>query len=161
MMRKIASYGESNLTERGQGGSHEVFMANFQKSHTSATFTALQTAFMWGSFPTPSNFLQRQLIVLQVNSILTLSTQKEQHFLQIKRSVPQSTPRYTTSDTIKSPDFHLFFRTTRLVSSNNFLLGFDWFARVAHRTQRKLTEVFQFIKGYDKGYRWTTKWRAT
>ena len=41
-MRKIASYGESNLTERGQGGSHEVFMTNFQKSHTSATFYALE-----------------------------------------------------------------------------------------------------------------------
>ena len=42
MMRKIASYGESNLTERGQGGSHEVFMTNFQKSHTSATFYVLE-----------------------------------------------------------------------------------------------------------------------
>ena len=81
---------------------------------------------MWGSFPTPSNFLQYQLIVLQVNSTVTLSSApKEQHFPQKKRSMPQSTPRYTTSDTVKSSDFHLFFRPTRLVSSNNFLLGFD------------------------------------
>ena len=42
-MRKIASYGESNLTERGQGGSHEVFMTkDFQKSHTSAIFYVLE-----------------------------------------------------------------------------------------------------------------------
>ena len=33
-----------------------------------------------------------------------------------------------------------------------FPLDFDWFARMAHRTQGN---VYQFIKGYDKGYKQT------
>ena len=83
-------------------------MPSLRSSHTSATFTALLTAFMWGYFPTPSNFLQHQVIVLQVNSILTLPTQKEQNILQVKRSRPQSTPQYTISDTVTSSDFTCF-----------------------------------------------------
>ena len=39
-----------------------------------------------------------------------------------------------------------------------FPLDFDWFARMAHRTQGK---VYQFIKGYDKGYKRTVRWRDT
>lgn len=59
---------------------------------------------------------------------------------------------------------------TNKVGQFQQLPAWVWFARVAHRTLWKLTfhsllkgydkEVFQFIKGYDKGYRWTAKWRA-
>ena len=39
-----------------------------------------------------------------------------------------------------------------------FPLDFDWFAWMAHRSRGN---VYQFIKGYDKGYKWTVRWRDT
>ena len=65
---KITSYGESNLTERGQGGSHEVFMTNFQKSHTSATFYVLEVihADVWQK---PTQYCKAIILQLKINEL--------------------------------------------------------------------------------------------
>lgn len=42
--------------------------------------------------------------------------------------------------------------------SNNFPLNFNWFAPAVHGTQGS-TYIYQFIKGYDKGYKATSTWR--
>ena len=54
---------------------------------------------------------------------------------------------------------HLCFLLTGYVSvSKNSLFQFNELAGAPHRTQEN-TSVYQFIRGYDKGYRWIATWK--
>lgn len=80
-----------------------------QNTRTSDTF-GHQT--WWEGFPTTSNSLWHRLGVLQVNSILTLPTQRQCQIPKVTRSVsPEGLSAYLQMP-VTCPDNHLCFRPT-------------------------------------------------
>lgn len=98
-------------------------------------------------FSTPSNTLQQQLGILQLNLVLILSTWRYCQIPLVKRSYHKTTPTsFQMSNTSMSPDYPQSCSIWPQIRGSQDLL-LNEFARATHRTQGNTSYVYQFIKG--------------
>ena len=134
-----------------------LFYSHYYCTHTSGT-RCVET------FPHQANSLCHQLAVLRFNSILIGSIWRYIRFhrwAQSHKTAPCHIHTHTrvrahthTSDASHKP-WPTGYRSEipRTLSSGLInLLG--WLAEL-----KTFTYIYQFIKGYDKRYRWTTRWK--
>ena len=81
---------------------------------------------------------------------------------QVKNSVPQDCPTPLHLSIISSRSLAYFCPVwLQNRSSRDPLFRLDYFTRAAHRTQGNTYFCLPYMKGYDKGCRWTAIWRRT
>ena len=81
---------------------------------------------------------------------------------QVKNSVPQDCPTPLHLSITSSRSLGYFCPVwLQNRSSRDPLFRLDYFTRAAHRTQGNTYFCLPYMKGYDKGCRWTAIWRRT
>ena len=107
-------------------------------------------------FPTPVKSLQHHLGVPQVSSFLSiiLSTWSQHQILQVTGSVPQGCPHFRCQLQVRGCCFEWLAINQ---GSHDSLLGFDHLLEWLTELREPLTRLV--TQGYDKGYRWTSRWK--
>ena len=126
---------------------------------------------MCGDFLPPANSLCHQLAVLRFNSILIGSIWRyvrSHRWAQSHKTAPCHTHIHTrthshthahthTSDASHKPWPTGYRSEIPRTLSSGLINLLEWLEEL----KKTFTYIYQFIKGYDKRYRWTTTWKDT